>query len=97
MFATSTTSPWAASRQISSTTGSSNPRMAAIAPVPTGTASCMNSPRRRTRLTASAKRRAPATTRAAYSPTLCPPTTAGTTPRSASARAPATLTVSTAG
>ena len=36
--------------------GQLHAQSAAIAPVPTGTASCMNSPRRRTRRTASAKR-----------------------------------------
>ena len=97
MFATSRTSPPAASRQISSTTSRSTPRTAAMAPVPTGTASCMNSPRRRTTRTASPKDNAPADTRAEYSPRLCPPTTAGVSPRSARRRAPATLTVSTAG
>ena len=41
-----------------------------MAPVPTGTASCMNSPRLRTSRTASTKPRAPVTTKAEYSPDL---------------------------
>src|SRR5262245_27037859 len=71
--------------------------MAAIAPVPTGTASCMNSPRLRTMRTASAKRKAPATTRALYSPRLWPAASAGRRPRSAHAVAAATEAVNTAG
>ena len=97
MLATPTTSPCAASAQICSTAASSTPMRAAIAPVPTGTASCMNSPRRRTRRTASPKRSAPATTSAEYSPRLWPAARAGVTPRSARAAAAATLVVSTAG
>jgi hypothetical protein len=96
-LATSTTSPCAASAHTCSTTGSSRPMMAAIAPVPTGTASCMNSPRLRTMRTASAKRRAPATTSAVYSPRLCPAAKDGSRPRSAHAAAAATEAVSTAG
>ena len=46
---------------------------------PTGTASCISSPRRRTRRRASAKSRAPAATRAEYSPRLCPATATGRT------------------
>ncbi len=69
-FAISTTSPRATSVHTCSTAGSSMPMMAAIAPVPTGTASCMNSPRLRTIRTASEKRSAPATTSAVYSPRL---------------------------
>src|SRR5688572_604110 len=46
--------------------------MAAIAPTPAGTASCMKVPRLRTRRTASAKERAPAATHAEYSPSECP-------------------------
>ena len=48
------------------------PRTAAIAPSPTGTASCINRPRRRTIRTASGKARAPEATRALYSPRLWP-------------------------
>ena len=57
----------------------------------------MNSPRRRTNRTASAKESAPATTRAEYSPRLWPAARAGVMPRSASAAAAATLAVRTAG
>ncbi len=71
--------------------------IAAIAPVPTGTACCMNSPRLRTTRTASRKRSAPATTSAEYSPRLCPAARLGVRPRSAQTRAAATLAVSTAG
>ena len=97
MFATPTTSPCAASLHSASTTPSSSPMIAAIAPVPTGTASCMNSPRLRTTRTASAKRNAPATTSAEYSPRLCPAARLGVRPRSPQALAAATLAVSTAG
>src|SRR5262245_20734590 len=96
-FATSTTSPAAASAHTCSTAARSIPMTAAIAPVPTGTASCMNSPRRRTMRTASRKASAPATTRAEYSPRLWPAAMAGVSPRSAATAAAATLTVSTAG
>ena len=71
--------------------------MAAIAPAPAGTASCMNSPRLRTSRTASGKRRAPPATRAEYSPRLWPANMSGMSPRSAQAAAMATLAVSTAG
>ncbi len=72
----------------SSTAVASRPRIAAIAPTPTGTASCIRSPRRRTSRTASAKSSAPAATSAEYSPRLWPATqTRGrTTLRSATAR-----------
>ncbi|MGC9913047.1 acyltransferase domain-containing protein, partial [Escherichia coli] len=46
----------------------SRPMIAAIAPVPSGTASCMNLPRISTRRTASAKSITPAQTSAEYSP-----------------------------
>ena len=71
--------------------------IAAIAPVPTGTASCMNSPRWRTTRTASRIRTAPDTTSAEYSPRLWPAVSAGVRPRSAHAAAAATLAVKTAG
>src|SRR5207244_4280383 len=96
-FAISTTSPCAASAHTCSTAGSSSPMIAAIAPVPTGTASCMNSPRLRTIRTASANCSAPATTSAVYSPRLFPAVKAGRRPRSAQAAATATDAVSTAG
>ena len=72
-----TTSPSAASAHARAASASSAPRRAAIAPVPTGTASCMYRPRRRTIRTASAKSRVPATTCAEYSPRLWPATKAG--------------------
>ena len=97
MFATPTTSPCAASAHTSSATDSSTPSRAAMAPTPTDTASCMNSPRLRTSRTASANRSAPATTSAEYSPRLCPAASCGVTPRSARAAAAATLAVRTAG
>src|SRR3989449_512295 len=96
-LATSTTCPCAASRVTASTASSGRPMMAAMAPVPTGTASCMNSPRLRTTLIASRKRIAPATTSAEYSPRLWPAASAGRRPRSAQAAAAATLAVRTAG
>ncbi len=56
--------------------------MAAIAPMPSGTASCMNLPRRWTKRTASANDSAPAHTSAEYSPSECPATTFGSIPES---------------
>ncbi len=53
-----------------------------MAPTPAGTASCMSSPRRRTRRTASAKARAPAATLAEYSPSECPAATDAPSKRS---------------
>jgi len=49
-----------ASRQVASTSSCSRPMIAAIAPCPSGTASCMNVPRRCTSRTASANDSAPA-------------------------------------
>ena len=66
-------------------------------PVPTGTASCMNSPRLRTSAHGVREASAPATTSAEYSPRLWPAARSGVRPRSASAAAAATLAVSTAG
>src|SRR5262250_486236 len=97
MLATFTTSPWAASAQACSAAASSSPSSAAMAPVPTGTASCMNSPRLRTSRTASTKPRAPAATRAEYSPRLWPAHRSGLIPRSDRAAATATLAVRMAG
>ena len=71
-MAGATTSPAAASRQAASTASGARPTIAAIAPTPAGTASCMNWPRARTRATASAKDSAPAATLAEYSPSECP-------------------------
>ena len=64
----------------------SRPRIAAMAPSPTGTASCMYSPGARTVVAASRRVRLPAATRAEYSPRLCPATKSATTPRAARAR-----------
>ena len=97
MLATLTTSPCAASAQAFSAASTSSPMSAAMAPVPTGTASCMNSPRLRTSRTASAKPSAPETTRAEYSPRLCPAQRSGLIPRSVSTAAAATLAVRMAG
>ena len=66
-----------ASWQPASTSAWAMPMMAAMAPTPTGTATCMARPRSRTVRTASAKERAPAATRAEYSPRLCPATKSG--------------------
>ena len=58
----------------------SRPSTAAMAPVPSGTASCMAAARKRTSGTASLKSMTPAATSAEYSPRLCPATTAGILP-----------------
>ena len=58
--------------QARATPSASSPRIAAIAPSPTGTASCMYRPRRRTVRRASAKDSVPAATCAEYSPRLWP-------------------------
>ena len=97
MLAGLTTSPSAASAHARATSPASRPITAAIAPRPTGTASCMNRPRRRTIRTASAKSNVPAHTCAEYSPRLWPATNAGSNPRDASSRLAATLTVRMAG
>ncbi len=95
MFAADTTPP--ASAQHCATSGSSRPRIAAIAPAPAGTASCINRPRVCTRRTASAKSIAPAATNAEYSPRLCPAIADGVAPpRSIQHRHSATLAVSNA-
>ncbi len=57
-----------ASAQPALTRSASMPRMAAIAPVPTGTASCMAAARKRTSGAASARVSTPAATSALYSP-----------------------------
>ena len=59
------------------TAAASRPRIAAIAPVPTGTASCIAWARKRTSGSASAKLSAPAATSAVYSPSEWPATTSG--------------------
>src|SRR4029077_8791345 len=56
--------------QASATTAGDRPMMAAIAPTPGGTASCMYVPRLRTSCTASENLSEPAATRAEYSPRL---------------------------
>ena len=76
----------AALRQISATWPGRSPRIAAMAPSPAGTASCMYFPRRRTRRTASANASAPAATSAEYSPKLWPATKSGRTPFSSRTR-----------
>ena len=87
-FTASTTSPlsaanvWLTSRQPATTRCASMPRMAAIAPTPTGTASCIAWARRRTSGTACAKVSTPAATRAEYSPSECPATADGACPTS---------------
>ena len=93
MFAGSQTSSCAACTQICRTFSASMPIIAAIAPTPVGTASCIYRPRLRTVRTASAKFSVPAATWAEYSPRLCPATHAGFTPCSARTRQVATETV----
>jgi hypothetical protein len=74
-LAASTTSPLGgAARTACRTASASRPRMAAIAPCPTGTASCMAWARRRTSGRASASVSAPAATSALYSPSEWPAT-----------------------
>ncbi len=84
----STTSPCEASRQASSMSMSSSPRIAAMAPCPGGTAACINSPRYLTRSTAVLKSRQPAATSAVNSPRLWPAIMHGL---STAARAPQTI------
>src|SRR5580700_1097468 len=71
--------------------------MAAMAPTPAGTASCMYMPRLRTSWTASQNFKPPAATRAEYSPRLWPATKSGARPRSARTRYTATEQVRMAG
>src|SRR5260370_10779863 len=96
-FAAEHTSLSAARLQTSATTACDKPMIAAIAPTPEGTASCMYVPRRRTSCTASASVSAPAATSAEYSPRLCPATKSGVRPFSASARKTATEQAKIAG
>src|SRR5260370_23554318 len=96
-FAAEHTSFPAARLQTSATTACDRPMMAAIAPTPAGTASCMYVPRWRTSCTASASVSAPAATSAEYSPRLCPATKSGVKPFSASARKTATEQLKIAG
>src|SRR4029077_1272223 len=74
-----------------------NPIIAAIAPCPAGTASCIYWPRLRTSCTASENFSAPAATSPEYSPRLCPATKSGVIPFSASTRCTATEQVKIAG
>ena len=71
------------SAQPAITFAASIPRMAAMAPVPTGTASCMAAARKRTSGTAWASVSTPDATSAEYSPSECPATAAGAAPPSA--------------
>ena len=71
--------------------------MAAIAPSPTGTASCMYRPRRFTVRSASAKDSVPAATCAEYSPRLWPAANAGAIPRETTSLATAVLMARIAG
>jgi hypothetical protein len=64
----------AASAQAWATAAAGRARMAAMAPWPAGTASCMKRPRRLTVRTASANSRTPAATLAEYSPSEWPAT-----------------------
>ncbi|MDT4844748.1 hypothetical protein FQZ97_787170 [compost metagenome] len=88
-FTASTTSRLAppnvacASAQPAITFAASMPRMAAIAPAPTGTASCIAAARKRTSGVACARLKTPEATSAEYSPSECPATTAGAAPPSA--------------
>ena len=68
-----------------------------MAPSPTGTASCMYCPRRRTVRRASAKDSVPAATCAAYSPRLWPAANDARSPRDSTSRQAATLTARIAG
>jgi hypothetical protein len=68
-----------------------------MAPSPAGTACCMYCPRACTARTASSKLSTPEATSAAYSPSECPATQAGTQPRERSTRSAATETVTMAG
>src|SRR5207245_6102007 len=96
-FAAAQTSPSAARLQASATTAWDNPMIAAIAPTPAGTASCMYVPRLRTSWTASENFSDSAATSAEYSPRLCPATKSGCKPFSASTRCTATEQVKIAG
>ncbi|MBT9177555.1 MAG: hypothetical protein DDT20_01890 [Firmicutes bacterium] len=84
-------------RQACSTTAESKPITAATAPCPTGTAACISLPRSRTKQTALSKLKAPAATKAEYSPKERPTVAAGVTPCLANTRSTAMLMVSTAG
>src|ERR1700688_345554 len=89
-FAGAQTWPWAARLQTSVTTAGESPMIAAMAPWPAGTVSCIYVPRLRTSRTASPNFSAPAATSAEYSPRLWPATKSGASPFSASTRNTAT-------
>ena len=76
------------SAQPAFTLAASMPRMAAIAPTPTGTACCIAWARKRTSGAACASVRTPEATRAEYSPSEWPATTDGSAPPSAQPGAP---------
>src|SRR6202045_2334200 len=82
---------------MSATSAGASPRIAAMAPSPAGTASCMYRPRSRTSFTAVAKSSPPAATSAEYSPKLCPATKSGVIPCLSRARYAAVDTVRMAG
>src|SRR6266850_553001 len=96
-FAAAQTSPSAARLQASATTACDNPMIAAIAPTPDGTASCIYVPRFRTSCTSSENFSDPAATSAEYSPRLWPATKSGAKPFSARTRCTATEQVKIAG
>ena len=96
-LAGATISPLLASSHACLTLLASKPSMAAIAPSPMGTASCIYLPRRFTIPSASANAIVPAATCAEYSPRLWPATHVGVRPRSTNPRYIATLTVRMAG
>ena len=75
-LATPQTSPCAASAATSSTAGRSSPRIAAMAPCPTGTACCIAWPRIFSSLAVSESEKVPAAQSAEYSPSEWPATNA---------------------
>src|SRR3990167_4349891 len=86
------------SKQSSVTFLGESPKIADIAPLPTGTASCIACPRILVKRTASSNAKAPAATKAEYSPRLCPATNAGSIEVSfCKERQTATLVVRSAG
>ena len=96
---TASTAPavWETVSHTATISSGERPMTAAMPPRPSGTASCINFPRRCTVCTASEKSIAHAATSAVYSPRLCPAATSGKISFSASTRAAATPAVSTAG
>src|SRR5450631_495861 len=97
-LAGSTTSPCDASAHTAAKASSASPRIAAIPPVPSGTASCIAWARKRTNVSASSKRIEFAATSALYSPRLWPASHDGIDPeRSCHARQQATPATSITG